>query len=386
MDTNNEETSYLNASDEEIMNMGEPDFSDLDTPDQDTGDDELQEEIIEDSSETNDDEDEIIEEEDQEEDEETLDEDSEENEYTDTDDGEEELTEEEEEPDNTEEEDDSSNEYKKQLDELFAPFKANSRELQVSSVDEARRLMQMGANYAKKMAALKPHLRLVKTMENHNVSEQDLSFFIDLKKKDPTAIARFLKDSNIDPLDLDLEKGSEYQPQTYTATDEQVELSQTLSEMKELPGFNDTLDIVGNKWDSQSRQVIKNNPHALRLLQAQVADGTYQKVMAEVEKQRIFGNLDGVSDIEAYDRIGSQMFGQQQESHSEQAPAAKPAPRVIKRTTAKKSDNPDNKRRKKAASLTGGGTGKRTSPEEYNPLELSDEDFDKLLTQSSKFI
>lgn len=382
MDTHNEETSYLNISDEEIMNMGDPDFSDLDTPEQESVYDVPQEENIEDSSEINEDEEEIIEEEDQEEDEETLNEGTEEHEYTDAEDGEEELTEEDEQE--TSEEDDQ-NEYKKQLDELFAPFKANSRELQVSSVDEARRLMQMGANYAKKMAALKPHLRLVKTMENHNVSEQDLSFFIDLKKKDPTAIARFLKDSNIDPLDLDLEKGSEYKPQTYTATDEQVELSQTLSDLKELPGYNDTLDIVGNKWDNQSRQVIKNNPNALRLLQAQVADGTYQKVMAEVEKQRIFGNLDGVSDIEAYDRIGSQMFGQQQESHNEQAPAAKPAPRVIKRTTAKKSDNPDNKRRKKAASLTGGGTGKRTSPE-YNPLELSDEDFDKLLSQSSKFI
>ena len=38
-----------------------------------------------------------------------------------------------------------------QLKALFSPFKANGREMQVSSVEDIRTLMQMGANYNKKM-------------------------------------------------------------------------------------------------------------------------------------------------------------------------------------------------------------------------------------------
>ena len=58
---------------------------------------------------------------------------------------------------NTEETQESENKTEtpeQLLAKLFAPFKANGKDIKVDSVEEAIALMQMGANYSKKMAGL----------------------------------------------------------------------------------------------------------------------------------------------------------------------------------------------------------------------------------------
>ena len=63
--------------------------------------------------------------------------------------------------------------YKAELGRVLSPIKANGREIQVSSVDDAIQLMQMGANYHKKMAALKPNLAVLKMLEQHGLLDQE---------------------------------------------------------------------------------------------------------------------------------------------------------------------------------------------------------------------
>src|SRR5690606_34973436 len=107
--------------------------------------------------------------------------------------------------------------YEAEYKRLLTPFKANGREIQVKSVDDAIQLMQMGANYNKKMAALKPNLKLMKMLQNNNLlSEEKLSFFIDLEKKDPAAINKLVKDAGINPMDLDAEKATGYKQSTHS--------------------------------------------------------------------------------------------------------------------------------------------------------------------------
>lgn len=128
---------------------------------------------------------------------------------------------------------DVSPDYEKLYNELLSPFRANGKEIQIDKVEDARRLMQMGANYNKKMAALKPHLKTLKLLENNGLlDEQKLSFYIDIEQKKPEAIAKLLKDSNIDPLDFDLEK-NDYKASTYTVDDREIELDTVLDELKD---------------------------------------------------------------------------------------------------------------------------------------------------------
>ena len=81
-------------------------------------------------------------------------------------------------PQQKEEENSESNEvdYKAVYDALFdKPIKANGKEIQVRTPEEAIQLMQMGANYNKKMAAINEKLPVLKALENHNLLDVELS-------------------------------------------------------------------------------------------------------------------------------------------------------------------------------------------------------------------
>ena len=127
-------SDVLNMSDEDFLRQGESLNTVSDEPEEQINDASIEEsetEISESTEETE----ELVEE------------------TTET--GEEELPSENE--SNEEEKADNSQSAEEQLAKLFAPFKANGRELKIESVEEAVALMQMGANYSKKMAGLINH-------------------------------------------------------------------------------------------------------------------------------------------------------------------------------------------------------------------------------------
>lgn len=267
--------------------------------------------------------------------------------------------------------------YKEQYDLLMAPFKANGKEMQVKGVDDVRSLMQMGANYNKKMAGLKPAIKIMKMLENNDLmSEEKLSYFIDLDKKNPEAIQKFIKESGIDPLDIDTEAENKYRPNSYTVDDKEVELDAVLDDIRSSPVFQDTVDIVSNKWDDPSKQIILQNPNILKVINTQVESGIYQQITDIVESERALGRLNGLSDIEAYKTVGDDLqergafVTQQRQQQTTEQPAPTPKP----------NSDPKLKDRKKAASSTRSSVGK-TQSADFNPLSLSDEEFEKYADQ-----
>ena len=288
--------------------------------------------------------------------------------------------EESEEADKEDDQEESEVDFKSEYEKLMAPFKANGREMQVRNADEARRLMQMGANYNKKMAAIKPSLKTVKLLDKHGLNDQEkLSHLIDLSKGDKGAIQKLLKDSNVDPLDLDSEEESNYRPNTYDVDDREMELDEVLETLQDTPTFNQTLGLVRNKWDDASKQTIADNPRVLEVLNSHMANGIYERVSTEVERQRALGELTGVSDIEAYKQVGDRMAEEgafndlaQDKPASTEKPEPKPAPRKTRR----KAPDPERKQKKRAVSSTKTKPASK-SPSDFNPLGMSDEEFEK---------
>lgn len=264
--------------------------------------------------------------------------------------------------------------YKAEYDRLLTPFKANGRDIAVDNVDDAIALMQMGANYNKKMAALKPNLKLMKLLENNGLlNEEKLSFLIDLEKKSPEAISKLVKDSGLDPLDLDADKASGYKPQTYTVDDREIELDTVLDELQSTPTYNRTLDIVSNKWDGPSKQVIANTPQLLRVINGHVQSGIYDTIVKEIDKERVFGRLNGLSDLEAYRQVGDAIQARGGFGSVEPKTPSKPMV-VIPKPKIPEDDKLKDKKR--AASSTKPAIAASTS-KDYNPLSLSDEEFSK---------
>ena len=267
--------------------------------------------------------------------------------------------------------------YKAEYQKILAPFSANGKQMQVESAEEAITLMQMGANYNKKMAALKPNLKLLKLLENNGLlSEEKLSFLIDLDKKNPDAITKLVKDSGLDPLEMDVSK-SDYKPNTYTVHDREVELDSVLSDIQDTPTYSKTISIVGNKWDGESKKIIVENPQLIKVINDHMANGVFDLISNEVDRQRALNRLNGVSDIEAYRLVGDEMH-----NRGALRPASQPAQKVpgtVREPVPAKptAQNQDTRSKKLAASTPKAAAPVKNDPD-FNPLAMSDEDFAKI--------
>lgn len=269
--------------------------------------------------------------------------------------------------------------YEAEYKRLLAPFKANGREIQVKSVDDAVALMQMGANYNKRMAALKPNLKMLKLLENNGLlNEEKLSYLIDLEKKNPAAINKLVKDSGLDPMDLDAEKAGEYKPKIHSVDDREIDLDTVLDEIQETPTYTQTLEIVSKKWDGASKQTIASTPQLLKVINDHVANGIYDLINQEVERERMFGRLNGLSDIEAYRRVGDAINARGGFNHlvsNQGKPNQEPV--VVQPKAKAPADDKLNEKRR-AASSTKPANVSTAAASDFNPLALSDEEFSKL--------
>ena len=274
--------------------------------------------------------------------------------------------------------------YKVQYEALLSPFRANGKDIKVDTVEDARSLMQMGANYNKKMAALKPNLKVVKMLDNHGLlDEGKLSYLIDLSKKDPEAIKKLVKDSGLDPLDIDTDNIA-YKPNTYNVSDNEVALDGILDDIRDTSTFNTTIDIIGNKWDETSKDIIAKDPNIIKVINEHVGSGIFKKVSEVVERERILGRLSGLSDIEAYKQVGDAINSNGGFGDPVQATPTQPIS-TSKSNSVNKANNPVDpklKDKRKAAGSTKSKPSK--SKAQFDVLNMSDEEFEKM--SASKFV
>lgn len=276
---------------------------------------------------------------------------------------------------------DQTIDYEAEYKRLMAPIKANGREIRIKSMDDAISLIQMGVNYNKKMAGLKPHLKVLKTLEKHQLlDEEKLGFIVDLVQKKPGAIEKFMKDSGIDPMDIDADKADSYTPGNHTIDDREIELDQVIAEIQDSPAFNRTVDLVSNKWDAKSKDELAKFPQGLKIINDHVERGIYDLIMSEVENERILGRLQGLSDLEAYRQVGDQLQAQGAFDHlGRQGHQTPSQPKVVVPNPKKEDDSKLREKRRAASPTKVGGSG--AVQQEFNPLALSDEEFSKLSQQ-----
>lgn len=271
--------------------------------------------------------------------------------------------------------------YQAFYESVTKPFVANGKETQITNPDDMIRLMQQGAGYHKKMAALKPVTRVGKLLEDNGLmDETKINYLIDLHNKKPEAIAAFIKETGIDLYDFDVAAGDSYTPQIRQVDDSSLELQSVLDDLQtNSQTYERTIGIVGNQWDGASRQILAQHPELIRIIDSQVQDGTYDKINQIVEYERMMGRLVGVSDLHAYKQVGEQLFGNVQQP--QQAPTHTQTQAAVTTTTVttpvvpQRSQQTFEQRKKAAASPRQGAADVKQS---INTLALSDEEFLKL--------
>jgi hypothetical protein len=285
---------------------------------------------------------------------------------------------EEEEPEQEEPSDEESS-PEAELEKALSPLRASGKTIQPKSVDELRRLAQMGYDYGRKVAALKPQQKLVQTFEKNQLTLEDINYLVDLRKGNPEAIRKLIKDNNIDPMDLSDDEGAEYRPTDHSVTDEQVAVNEVIREIASTPSYDDMVERV-KTLDTASKQALQREPSALRTLNDHVDIGIYDEIMAEVEHKRALGELTGLSDLVAYDQVGAAMqaagaFDKFQQQAPETTRKSQSAAQDSGSSSPKKSG--ENLRNRKKAAGTPRGKAP-TGKQKVDLSRLSDEEIMKL--------
>ena len=254
--------------------------------------------------------------------------------------------------------------YKSIYEQVFKPFKANGKEITPKSVEDIISLMQMGANYTKKMQLMAPMKKVVQSLDNAKIDEQELNFLIDVSKGDKEAIKQLLIKHKIDPLEIDLDGDNTYSPRNNIASDEDVEFNDTLMDIHDsLPRIQ---EILNNTWDDNSKKAILKDPRLMRALHEEVQMGRFDEVQKRLEAEKTFGRYKGVSDVDAYIDLVSKMEQERMKT--------KIQPETPIRTESTKKI-PD----KSKAAPTKGKTSKSSSSlTAKDLLSMSDDEFNKL--------
>lgn len=285
--------------------------------------------------------------------------------------------------------------YKAAYEQIMAPFKASGRTMQMKTPEEVVALMQRGADYTRKMQALKPSLKIMKMLENNGLlDEAKLSHFIDLDKKDPAAIAKFLKDKQVDPLDLDMSEETEYKPGNHAVSDEEMRFNTVLEDVQSTPTGKETVQIIDKQWDRTSQGRVFKEPQILKLIDTHREQGLYEQITGEMDRLKLLGVIpeDAVF-LDAYKSVGDELHkhgrlllnGKPTNQMKQENPANPPAPapkkeeqprQVIETRPAKPKPAASNGDAARAAAPTR-TTPAKTTAADFNPLSMSDEEFEK---------
>ena len=263
---------------------------------------------------------------------------------------------------------------------VTAKFNASGKEFQVDNADDVISLMQKGIDYNIKMSTLKPALKMVKALEAHGITQEDLGLLIDIHNRKPEAIASLVKQADIDLYSVDEDSVDRYAPTDAQITDEEYEFQNVISSISASPRYADVMQFVANSTVADKQEVY-SQPQILKSLVEHAQLGIFDKVMAEVDKLQLLGRLpQGMTPLQAYHAIGSQMFGGEptpsqerpQVNQQVQQPIAKPVQRPVQQPQSNAA------RRAAAAPSNAAKPGAKPKPTPHDLFTMSDEEFSKI--------
>ena len=285
---------------------------------------------------------------------------------------------------NTENQETTQIDYKAFYETVTQDYKASGKTMPgVKEPEKFIKALQMATDYALKTAALKPVLKRVKMLEE--VSDEDLAEMLDFKKRNPEVIKKALKEANIDPLELDMDKVN-YVPQVQMISDSEYDFRETVDELSKDVKFNDTRQLILSGLDAKSKELALTDTRVLKALHQEVVSGRIEQIQAKALELRTFGSVDSsITDLELYATIARQM-DQNSSTIMQSNPSAMSA-QVVSNTQTKqvtKEPNPELEDKRARAGI-------QTKPQskvvkKYDPTKLSDDEFLKLLESGAEFI
>ena len=233
-------------------------------------------------------------------------------------------------------------------------IKANGKEFEMT-LDELKQTASKGMDYLKKTTALKPYRTMIAAMEENKVSPEDINLLIDLKKGNKEAIAKLIKENEVDVYDLP--EANDYRPREYRQSEAALDVKEVLSTISKDAEFSRTSEIY-DAFDEQTKAFLNEDPSRIVGLHNDVKTGVFDKVFPLAEKKAM---IDGYNApfLQYYLQAGQEILNANN--------------RPIQ-TEQKQYVPPENRANKIAAGLPSSRGDKKTVID-YLDEEISDEDF-----------
>lgn len=233
-------------------------------------------------------------------------------------------------------------------------IKANGKEFEMT-LDELKQTASKGMDYLKKTTALKPYRTMIAAMQENKVSPEDINLLIDLKKGNKEAIAKLIKENEVDVYDLP--EANDYRPREYRQSETALEMKEVLSTISKDAEFSRTSEIY-DAFDEQTKAFLNEDPSRIVGLHNDIKTGVFDKVLPLAEKKAM---IDGYNApfLQYYLQAGQEILNANN--------------RPIQ-TEQKQYVPPENRANKIAAGLPSSRGDKKTVID-YLDEEISDEDF-----------
>lgn len=272
--------------------------------------------------------------------------------------------------------------YKAAYEAVMKPFKANGKMIELKTPEELIQLAQMGANYTRKLQELQPSKKLLMMLENHDLlDEGKLSFLIDLSKKNPDAIKKLVKDSGLNPLEMDVEAESNYQAGNHRVDDETVNFKTALDDLRSQPKGQESLVLMNSTWDQSSKEVLWKQPALMKIMHQQIESGVYGLIEAEVDRKRVLGQIPiDAPFLDTYKQVGDELAKSGAFDNLANPGGSTTGTKTpIAKTTAAQTPVVKNGAQATAAAAT--RTSAKAVSKIVNPLAVSDDEFLKSMEQ-----
>lgn len=191
---------------------------------------------------------------------------------------------------------------------VTASFKADGKDLQIRSPEDAVRLMQMGVNYSRRMQEMKPLRAQNEMLKAVGLDDPaKLNHMIEVMQGKPDAIQKLLKDKKIDPIDIDTTKEVAYKPANHAIDPKTLAFREAIETTLTQEGGADLIKDINSSWDDQSKEALRDQPAIFQNLLDQKKSGVYVRIKKELDYQRTMGFLTDVPFVQAYHQVGDAM-------------------------------------------------------------------------------
>ena len=195
---------------------------------------------------------------------------------------------------------------------IFKPIKANGQEI-TPSPEQMIQLIQLGSKYYADREAIKPKLELVQMLEKAGVTDKEiLTQALDIVNGDEQAIADYFRSKGIDTNNIEnlMEEEISYSPDSNKYFNaHEVALKEVDDQIKSSPSYDRVISTL-ESMDDESRSSFMENPEKILGLEQHMSSGLYDQINNAINNQKMFGQLKGLSYLEAYEKVGLEILSQ----------------------------------------------------------------------------